>query len=138
MYDNPWPSYTKNPVKTKERWFQKWAEKFIWDRKHDLIIRKIYGYRIARRLQQLMQDIRPNIKRALDNHFSINEGFRYHCLTNRGNRASRKSSKYTGGSATFMKMKNRLSKLLECEITLAETFKYTHSLKANNERFANE
>ncbi|RYR26791.1 hypothetical protein Ahy_B02g061095 [Arachis hypogaea] len=95
----------------------------------------------------MMQDVReghdhlaiwihPNIKRALDNHFSINEGFRLHCLTNRANRVSPWSSKYTGGSATFIKTKSRL--LLECEATLAETFKYTHLLKANKERFANE
>ncbi|RYR39760.1 hypothetical protein Ahy_A09g045359 [Arachis hypogaea] len=51
MYDNSWPSYTKIHAKTRERWFQKWAEKFIWDRKDDLVIRKIYDHRIAIRLQ---------------------------------------------------------------------------------------
>ncbi|RYQ89067.1 hypothetical protein Ahy_B09g095909 [Arachis hypogaea] len=82
--------------------------------------------------------IRPDIKRQLDNHFSTDEGFRRLYLTNRANGASPRLSKYTGGSTTFMKTKSRLSKSLEHEATLAETFEYTHTLKANKKRFAHE
>ncbi|RYR75969.1 hypothetical protein Ahy_A01g000567 [Arachis hypogaea] len=110
---------------------------------------KIYDHRIARRLQQMLHDIREehdhltiwicqDIKRALDNHFSTDEGFRHRHLINRANRTSPRSSKYTGGSATFMKTKSRLSNSLENVATLAETFRYTHTLKANKKRFADE
>ncbi|RYR42355.1 hypothetical protein Ahy_A08g038823 [Arachis hypogaea] len=113
------------------------------------MIRKIYDYWIARRLQQIMQDvreerdeltiwIRPDIKRALHNHFSNDEGFRRHHLTNRANRALPILSKYIGGLATFMKMKSRMSKSLEHEAILVETFEYTHTLKPRKEGFANE
>ncbi|RYR47755.1 hypothetical protein Ahy_A07g033716 [Arachis hypogaea] len=80
--------------------------------------------------------IRLDIKRVLDNHFSTDKGFMCHRLTNRANRALSRSSKFTGGSVTFMKMKSRMSKSLEREATLTETFKYTPTLKANKERFA--
>ncbi|RYR05173.1 hypothetical protein Ahy_B06g085046 [Arachis hypogaea] len=69
-------------------------------------------------------------------HWETNEGFRHRRLTNRPNRVSARSSKYTGGSATFMKTKARLSKSLNHEATLVETFKYTHTLKENKETFA--
>ncbi|QHO20909.1 uncharacterized protein DS421_11g342040 [Arachis hypogaea] len=96
-------------------------EKFIWDKEHDLMIRKIYDHRITRRLQQMMQDVREghdhltmwicqDIKRAFDNHFSTDEEFRHRRLMNRANMASSKSSKYTGRSVTFMKTKSRMSK----------------------------
>ncbi|RYR12986.1 hypothetical protein Ahy_B04g070225 [Arachis hypogaea] len=97
----------------------------------------------------MMQDIRQgrdhlmiwprlDLKKVLDVHFSTDEGFKHRRLTNRANRALSRSSKYTGGSMIFMKMKSRLSKSLDHEATLAETFKYTHTLKANKERFADE
>ncbi|QHO53717.1 uncharacterized protein DS421_2g50400 [Arachis hypogaea] len=108
IYNNPWSSYTTIPIETRERWFQKWAEKFIWDREYDILIRKIYDHWIARRLQQMMQDIcegcdnltiwlHPNIKKELDVRFSTDEGFKHCHLTSRTNRASLRSSKYTGG-----------------------------------------
>ncbi|RYR26188.1 hypothetical protein Ahy_B02g060361 [Arachis hypogaea] len=53
-------------------------------------------------------------------------------------RASERSSKYTGGSTTFTKTKARLSKLLDYEATLVETFKYTHMLKENKARFVDQ
>ncbi|RYR50015.1 hypothetical protein Ahy_A07g036562 isoform B [Arachis hypogaea] len=37
-----------------------------------------------------------------------------------------------------MKTKVRLSKSLNCDATMMETFKYTHTLKENKERFANQ
>ncbi|RYR74153.1 hypothetical protein Ahy_A02g008780 isoform B [Arachis hypogaea] len=41
MYDHPRLSYKKISSETRERWFQKWALNFIWDKEHDLIIKKI-------------------------------------------------------------------------------------------------
>ncbi|QHO27844.1 uncharacterized protein DS421_7g211520 [Arachis hypogaea] len=75
--------------------------------------------------------------KELDIHFSTDERFKRHRLTNRTNRTSLRLSKYIGGSATFMKMKSRLSKSLDHEATLA-SFKYTHTLKTNKDRFADE
>ncbi|RYR73692.1 hypothetical protein Ahy_A02g008161 isoform B [Arachis hypogaea] len=72
--------------------------------------------------------LRPNTKKLLYVHWETDEGFKYHRLTNKANRASDRLLNYTGGSATFMKTKVRLSKLLNCEATMAETFKYTHKI----------
>ncbi|RYR31665.1 hypothetical protein Ahy_B01g056526 [Arachis hypogaea] len=82
--------------------------------------------------------IRPAIKKKLEAYFNNDKGFKCHRLTNVTNRASSRSSKYMGRSATFMKTKSRLSKLLDREATLTETFKYIHTLKANKKRFADE
>ncbi|XP_020964057.1 uncharacterized protein LOC110265440 [Arachis ipaensis] len=82
--------------------------------------------------------LRPDIKKELDIHFSTDKVFKYRHLTNRTNWTLPRSSKYTDGLATFMKTKSRVSKSLEREATSAETFKYTHMLKANKERFADE
>ncbi|QHN85444.1 uncharacterized protein DS421_16g537500 [Arachis hypogaea] len=116
---------------------------------HRRSLRKIYDHRAAKRLQQTMCNIckgndhltlwiRLAIKKELKADFNNDEGFKRRSLTNIANRASPRLSKYTGGSATFMKTKSKLSKSLDHETTLAETFKYTHILKANNERFAEE
>ncbi|RYR61774.1 hypothetical protein Ahy_A04g018985 isoform B [Arachis hypogaea] len=48
MYDHPWTSYKKISTETRERWFQKWALKFIWDKEHDAFINKIYDHRMGR------------------------------------------------------------------------------------------
>ncbi|RYR27792.1 hypothetical protein Ahy_B01g051851 [Arachis hypogaea] len=82
--------------------------------------------------------IRPSLKTELEVHFRNDDGFKHCRLTNIVNRTSPRSSKYTGASATFMKTKIRLSKSLDCEATLVEIFKYTHTLKANKGRFADE
>ncbi|RYR23839.1 hypothetical protein Ahy_B02g057332 [Arachis hypogaea] len=120
MYNHPWPSYKKIPAETRERWFQKWAEKFIWDKTHDVIIRNIFDYRMARKLQRMMEYVRerrdhlttwlcPDIKKALYVHWETNVRFMHRRLTNRANKASARSSKYTDGSAmTFMKTKAKL------------------------------
>ncbi|RYR24682.1 hypothetical protein Ahy_B02g058199 [Arachis hypogaea] len=71
-------------------------------------------------------------------HWETDAGFRHRRLTNRANRASARSSKYIGGLVTFMKMKVRLSKSLDREATLVETFKYTHTLKENKARFVDQ
>ncbi|RYR78565.1 hypothetical protein Ahy_A01g003390 [Arachis hypogaea] len=88
----------------------------------------------------LMTWIHPSIKKEPEAHFRNDEGFKHRRLTNVANRASPRPSKCTSGSATFMKMKSRclLSKSLNCEAILVETFKYTHTLKANKKRFADE
>ncbi|RYR04660.1 hypothetical protein Ahy_B06g084436 [Arachis hypogaea] len=153
MYDQPCPSYTKIPAETRQRWFEKWALHFIWDAGHDLAIRKIFDYRMGRRLQQMLDDVhhdrdkrkhwlRAEVKKDLFAHWENNAGFKHQRLTNRANRALERSLKYTGGSATFLKTKAwlicssfNISKSLDHEATLAETFKYTHTLKENKMRF---
>ncbi|RYR79626.1 hypothetical protein Ahy_A01g004436 [Arachis hypogaea] len=88
--------------------------------------------------------IRPAIKKDLEPYFTHDDkGFKHHHLTNVANRVSPRLSKYTGGSPTFMKTKSRLVRILsflsrDREATLADTFNYTHSLKANKERFAHK
>ncbi|RYQ91799.1 hypothetical protein Ahy_B09g097827 isoform A [Arachis hypogaea] len=68
--------------------------------------------------------------------FEADKGFKNWRLTNRANSALVRSSKYTGGSTTYMKTKARLSKSFDRKATLAEMFKYTHTLKENKARFA--
>ncbi|RYR09752.1 hypothetical protein Ahy_B05g078157 [Arachis hypogaea] len=133
MYDHPWPSYKKIPTETRERCFFVKLN-FIWDKENDTLIKKIYNHRMGRQLQDVHERrdhltswLCWKIKKALHQR-----------LTNRANRTSTRSSKYTGGSAIFMKTKVRLSKSLDRDATLAETFKYTHTLKENKERFADQ
>ncbi|RYR28351.1 hypothetical protein Ahy_B01g052464 [Arachis hypogaea] len=144
MYDHPWPSYKKIPTETRERCFQKWE-----DKSHNGMIKKIFDYRMTRRLQQMVEDVheshnhltiwlQPDIKKALYVHWETAEGFRHHRLTNRANRTSARSSKYTSRSGIFMKTKTKLFKLLDHDATLAETFKYTHTLKENKKRLADQ
>ncbi|RYR53613.1 hypothetical protein Ahy_A06g028802 [Arachis hypogaea] len=94
-------------------------EKFIWNKTHDAIIKKIFPHRMARRLPQMLQDIRKlrdhlttwlhlDIKKALYVHWETDEGFKHHHLMNRANKVSARSSKYTGGLETFMMTKVRL------------------------------
>ncbi|RYR47720.1 hypothetical protein Ahy_A07g033675 [Arachis hypogaea] len=101
------------------------------------------------RLQQMLEDVhegqdhltiwlRLKIKKAMLVHWKTEEGFRHQHLTNRANRTSARSSKYTSGSGTFMKTKAKLSTSLDREATLAETFKYTHTVKENKARFADQ
>ncbi|RYR77935.1 hypothetical protein Ahy_A01g002647 isoform A [Arachis hypogaea] len=125
MYDQQWPSYKKIPAETRERWFQKLTsakcffkqEKFIWEKTYDAMIRKMFDHRIARRLQHdhltiwLHQDINKN----LYVHWETDEEFKHFHLRNKANRTSVRSSKYTGGLATFMKTKDRLSKSLDIQ-----------------------
>ncbi|RYR44070.1 hypothetical protein Ahy_A08g040442 [Arachis hypogaea] len=89
------------------------GEKFIWDKTYDAMIRKIFGHWMARRLQRMMCNhfiiwLHTNIKKTLYVHWETDEGFRYCRLTSIANRASASSLKYTGRSATFMKIKARL------------------------------
>ncbi|XP_020972445.1 uncharacterized protein LOC107626516 isoform X2 [Arachis ipaensis] len=118
-------------------------KQFIWDKTHDIMIKKIFDHQMVRRLQQMMEDVRerrdhltiwlhPHIKKALYVYWETDEGFRHCRLTNRANRAFTMSSKLT-----FMKTKARLSKSLDRDAMMVETFKYTHTLKENKERFAN-
>ncbi|QHN92403.1 uncharacterized protein DS421_17g583420 [Arachis hypogaea] len=84
---------------------------FIWDKEHDLIILKIYDHRMGRRLQQMLEDVRE----------------RHGHLT----------------SWLCPEIKKALyvhweSKSLDRDATLAETFKYTYTLKENKERFVGQ
>ncbi|RYR13028.1 hypothetical protein Ahy_B04g070243 isoform D [Arachis hypogaea] len=83
------------------------------------MIRKIFDHRMAWQLQQMIEDVRErrnpltvwlrrDIKKALYVNWETDEGFMHYRLTNKANRESSRSSKYTGGSATFMKTKARL------------------------------
>ncbi|RYQ98607.1 hypothetical protein Ahy_B07g086363 isoform A [Arachis hypogaea] len=110
------------------------------------MIRKIFDHQMTRWLQQMMEDVcerrdhltiwlRPDLKKALYVLWETNEGFKHLRLTNRANKTSATLSKYTGGSTTFMKTKARLSKSLSRDAMMAESFKYTHTLKENKERF---
>ncbi|RYR16422.1 hypothetical protein Ahy_B04g073438 [Arachis hypogaea] len=149
MYDHPWPNYKKIPAEIRERWFQKWALHFRWNVEHDLTIGKIFDCRMGRCLQQMLDDVRQgqdhlttwprlDIKKGLLIHWETDEGFRHRRLTNRVNKASARSSKYIGVSAIFMKTKAILSKSLDNKATLADTFNYTHTLKKNKERVADQ
>ncbi|RYR24320.1 hypothetical protein Ahy_B02g057818 [Arachis hypogaea] len=112
--------------------------KFIWNAEHNLMIKKIYDHRAAKLLRQMMSDVVRAIKKELEAYFGNDEGFKRRCLTNAANRVSPGSSKYTGGSVTFMKTKSILSKSLDRKATLTKTFKYTQTLKANKERFVDK
>ncbi|RYQ99622.1 hypothetical protein Ahy_B07g087570 [Arachis hypogaea] len=98
----------------------------------DITIKKIYDYRMVAGCNRYWRMF------ALLVYWEIDVGFRHRRLTNRSNRPSARSSKYTGGSATFMKTKAKLSKSLDRKVTLTETFKYTYTLKENKERFADQ
>ncbi|QHO43717.1 uncharacterized protein DS421_5g165020 [Arachis hypogaea] len=104
---------------------------------------------MVRRFQQMLEDVRehcdhltiwlcPDIKKALYVHWETDEGFKRHGLTNRANKVSARSSKYTGRSATFIKTKARLCNLLDHDATMVETFKYTYTLKENKGKFADQ
>ncbi|RYR21123.1 hypothetical protein Ahy_B03g066383 [Arachis hypogaea] len=82
--------------------------------------------------------LRPEVKKGMFTHWETDAGFRHQRLTNQANRAPERSSKYTCGSATVMKTKARMSKSLDREATLAETFKYTYMLKENKARFLDQ
>ncbi|KAL4287967.1 hypothetical protein AHAS_Ahas19G0239100 [Arachis hypogaea] len=60
----------------------------------------------------------------------------HHRLTNRANRTLARSLKYTSGLATFTKTKARMSKSLDRDATMAETFKYTH-IETTSEPYKN-
>ncbi|RYR64081.1 hypothetical protein Ahy_A03g010224 [Arachis hypogaea] len=83
----------------------------IWpdgtSRQDSRLIRKIFDHSMARRLQQMLEDVREHsnhltiwlclyIKKLLYVHWEIDEGFKRRRLTNRANRTSARSSKYTG------------------------------------------
>ncbi|RYR08585.1 hypothetical protein Ahy_B05g076334 [Arachis hypogaea] len=78
---------------------------------------------------------RPDIKKALYVYWETDEGFKRHGLMNRANKVSARSSKYTGGSATFIKTKARLCNLLDRDATMVETFKSsTQRLEASTQQ----
>ncbi|RYR15637.1 hypothetical protein Ahy_B04g072519 [Arachis hypogaea] len=87
---------------------------------------------VHERRDHLTNWLHPEIKKALYVYWETDEGFRHRRLTNRANRA------LAYGSVTFMKTNAMLSKSLDCDATIMEAFKYTHILKENKERFADQ
>ncbi|RYR08559.1 hypothetical protein Ahy_B05g076292 [Arachis hypogaea] len=63
---------------------------------------------VHKRHDYLTSWLRWEIKKALYVHWETDKEFRHRRLTKKANRASARSSKYTGGSATFIKTKVRL------------------------------
>ncbi|RYR26023.1 hypothetical protein Ahy_B02g060131 [Arachis hypogaea] len=66
---------------------------------HNVMIKNIFNHQMARRLQQMMEDVRErrdhltiwsclDIKKALYIHWETDEEFRHHSLSNRANKAS--------------------------------------------------
>ncbi|RYR06798.1 hypothetical protein Ahy_B05g074116 [Arachis hypogaea] len=115
-------------------WPDSLSVKNLYGTRLNLTIKKIFDHQMARQLQHMLEDIRkhrdyltiwlhPNIKKSLYVHWETDEGFKYHRLTNKANRA-------------WLGRQNILFKSLDRDATIAETFKYTHTLEENKERFA--
>ncbi|RYR09835.1 hypothetical protein Ahy_B05g078255 [Arachis hypogaea] len=89
-----WPDGTKGFVSNNNVCTQETTNlHFRCDAEHDLTMKKIFDYRMGRRLQQMLDDIRqgrdhwtqwlrPDIKKALFVHWESDEGFRHRRLTN--------------------------------------------------------
>ncbi|MED6209689.1 hypothetical protein PIB30_057165 [Stylosanthes scabra] len=129
--------------------YKKWAEKFTWSKVHDSTIKKIFDHRASKRFSGMMEDVRkrkeqltqwcrPELKKAIYNFWETNERYKHTEATNKANRASEKAAKYTGGSATPMQTKNKMTKSFDRPVSMAEVFKQTHTLKENKEKFADK
>ncbi|MED6148585.1 hypothetical protein PIB30_054503 [Stylosanthes scabra] len=115
MYDEAWPNWKAIPAATRARMFDKWAKNFTWDKKHDELIKAIFNTRASKRFSEMMED-----------------------ATDKRNRASEKCVIYTGGSATPMQTKAKMTKSLDRPVSMAEVFKQTHTLKVNKEQFTDK
>ncbi|RYR74162.1 hypothetical protein Ahy_A02g008792 [Arachis hypogaea] len=111
MYDHPWLSYKKIPSEARERWFQKWRQ-----------LQQILED-VRERRDQLSSWLRPKMKKVLYVQWETDEGFKHQRLTNRATRH-------------WPCRPSIPSKSLDRKATLAETFKYTHTLKENKAKFA--
>ncbi|MED6159561.1 hypothetical protein PIB30_043340 [Stylosanthes scabra] len=58
LLNEPWINYSEIPEDVKRQWFDKWAEGFTWPEEEKKEIRKSYDYRVERRYQQIMRDLR--------------------------------------------------------------------------------
>ncbi|RYQ83200.1 hypothetical protein Ahy_B10g101838 [Arachis hypogaea] len=84
---------------------------------------------VRERRDHLTNWLPPNIKKALYVHWETDDGFKRCRLTNKANKASPRSSKYTGGSATLMKTKVRLSKSFNRDAMMAVHINHFLKLK---------
>ncbi|RYR08156.1 hypothetical protein Ahy_B05g075714 [Arachis hypogaea] len=130
MYDQPWPSYTKILAETSCTSFRMLS--MTWPSEKYSTIGLVGG---SSRCWIMFVMGKTSRRTSLLVHWETDAEFRHQRLTNQANRASIRSSEYTNGSTTFMKTNARLLKSLERKATLAETFKYTHTLKENKARF---
>ncbi|MED6151928.1 hypothetical protein PIB30_087023 [Stylosanthes scabra] len=141
MYDTPWPSYRKIPYEIKERWYEKWKEKFRWYPRHESFMKRAFDYRMGRRLSQMLKEVReekkevtqwcrPQLKRSLRQYWGNDQAFKHRLVTNKANRASSKvASLYCGGSVTIRSTKQKMEKELKREPVDAEE-KYISDLEA--------
>ncbi|MED6208005.1 hypothetical protein PIB30_041012 [Stylosanthes scabra] len=58
MLNEPWINYSEILAEVQKRWYEKWAEGFTWPQEQEKQIRKAFDYRVARRYQQIMRDLR--------------------------------------------------------------------------------
>ncbi|MED6211797.1 hypothetical protein PIB30_076954 [Stylosanthes scabra] len=58
MYDKAWPNRKAIPAATRDRMFDKWAEKFTWDKNDDELIKAIFNTRALKRFSGMMEDVR--------------------------------------------------------------------------------
>ncbi|MED6151647.1 hypothetical protein PIB30_084456 [Stylosanthes scabra] len=135
MYDEAWPNWKAIPVATRDRMFDKWAA--------------IFNTRASKRFSAMMEDVherrdhltqwcRLELKKLLYYYWETDEKYLHRKATNKRNRASDKCAIYTGGSATSMQTKAKMTKSLNRPVSMAEVFKQTHTLKANKEQFADK
>ncbi|MED6225676.1 hypothetical protein PIB30_095930 [Stylosanthes scabra] len=102
-------------------------------KKHDELVKAIFNTRVSKRFSGMMEDVsykkdhltqwcRPELKKALYQYWETNEKYLHRQAMNKRNRASERCVIYTGGSATPMQTKAKM----------------THTLKANKEQFADK
>ncbi|MED6134500.1 hypothetical protein PIB30_037550 [Stylosanthes scabra] len=124
-------------------------ENFTWEKKHDELVKAIFNTRALKRSSEMMEDVRyrkdhltqwcrPELKKALYHYWETDEKYLHRQATNKRNRASERCVIYTGGSATPMQTKAKITKSLNQPVSMAEVFKQTHTLKANKEQFADK
>ncbi|MED6182605.1 hypothetical protein PIB30_030085 [Stylosanthes scabra] len=118
MLNKPWINYSEIPEDVKRRWFDKWAG-FSWPEEEKKEIKKSYGYRAARRYQQIMRDLREGelqrlqwmnerLRKMLLDRFANDPGFKKRQASSKKNRASSKGGcLHIGGSATILKTRRR-------------------------------
>ncbi|MED6141079.1 hypothetical protein PIB30_099792 [Stylosanthes scabra] len=90
------------------------------------------------RKEHLTQWCRPELKKALYHYWETDAKYLHRQATNKRNRASERCVIYTGGSATPVQTKAKMTKSLDRLVSMAEVFKQTHTLKANKEQFADK
>ncbi|MED6199538.1 hypothetical protein PIB30_076873 [Stylosanthes scabra] len=119
MYDEAWPTWKAIPTATRARMFDKWAENFTWEQKHDELVKAIFNTRASKRLSGMIEDVRDRkehltqwcrleLKKALYHYWETDEKYLHRQATNKRNRASERCVIYTGGSATPMQTKAKM------------------------------